>query len=154
MGQEIERKFLPVGEQWRLSGEGVLYRQGYICSGPVTVRIRTAGDKGFLTVKGPTQGLARAEFEYAVPFSDAQIMLETLAEKPLIEKRRYSIPYAGLIWEVDEFFGFNQGLIVAEVELESEDQPFVKPPWIGREVTDDPRYRNSALVKFPYTLWK
>jgi CYTH domain-containing protein len=118
------------------------------------VRIRTVGDKAFLTVKGLTVGATRNEYEYEIAFDECNAMLDALAEKPLIEKKRYKIPFSGLTWEIDEFFGDNQGLIVAEVELQSEDQKFEKPDWAGAEVTGDPRYFNSNLIKNPFTRWK
>ena len=154
MGKEIERKFLLKGDAWRALAEGTLYRQGYLNSiKERTVRIRTVGAKAFLTIKGVTVGATRAEYEYPIPFDDCNAMLDSLAEKPLIEKKRYKIPLGGLTWEIDEFFGDNRGLIVAEVELTSEDQAFDKPAWVGDEVTGDPRYFNSNLIKHPYTKW-
>lgn len=155
MGREIERKFLLAGDGWRSLAEGVPYRQGYLCSSRErTVRVRIAGSRGLLTVKGPTRGATRSEFEYEIPLADARELLDTLCPQPQIDKRRYTIPYAEMVWEVDEFFGVNQGLIVAEIELEHEDQDFVRPEWIGAEVTDDPRYANAALCAAPYTTWK
>ncbi len=153
MGTEIERKFLVTGDAWRTANPGVLYRQGYLCTGSATVRVRTAGDRGFLTVKGPARGIARSEFEYPIPLADAEAMLKELAEKPLVEKYRHTVFHAGLMWVVDEFLGANQGLILAEVELEREDQPLEKPSWAGREVSDDPRYRNASLVRRPYNTF-
>lgn len=154
MGKEIERKFLVKGDAWRKLAKGVKYRQGYLNSAKErTVRVRTVGDKAFLTIKGVTVGATRAEFEYEIPMKDCDFMLDNLAEKPLIEKERFKIPMDGFVWEIDEFFGDNQGLIVAEIELQSEDQPFPKPDWIGEEVTGDPRYFNSSLIKHPYTAW-
>ncbi|MBT4286751.1 MAG: CYTH domain-containing protein [Deltaproteobacteria bacterium] len=153
MGKEIERKFLVKNDAWR-SVEGTKYRQGYLNSVKErTVRVRTIDDKGFLTVKGITVGATRLEYEYEVPASDADEMLTELCEKPLIEKKRYKIPFGGFTFEVDEFFGENEGLIVAEVELESEDQVFDKPAWLGEEVSGDPRYFNSNLIKHPFTKW-
>jgi len=154
MGTEIERKFLLKGDEWRNLGKGVHYRQGYLNSAKErTVRVRTINEKGFLTVKGITVGATRVEYEYEIPKDDCNAMLDDLAEKPIIEKSRYKVEYNGLIWEIDEFFGENQGLIVAEVELESEDQKFEKPEWVGEEVTGDPRYFNSNLINHPYTKW-
>ena len=154
MGQEIERKFLLKNDTWRSEATGTLYRQGYLSSVKErTVRVRTVGDKAFLTIKGVTVGATRAEYEYPIPISDCNAMLDTLAEKPIIEKKRYKVARGGLTWEIDEFFGENQGLIVAEVELEREDQPFVKPDWVGDEVTGDPRYYNANLIRNPYTKW-
>ena len=154
MAQEIERKFLiEESEVWR-SVEGLYYRQGYLCNSVErTVRVRTAGDKAFLTIKGDTKGATRLEFEYEIPFEQAGELLEKLCQGPLIEKKRRQVEYEGTCWEVDEFFGDNEGLIVAEVELESEDQQFASPPWLSREVTGDPRYYNANLVKWPYRQW-
>jgi adenylate cyclase len=154
MAKEIERKFLVVGDVWRRLAQGVRYRQGYLSSAKErTVRIRTVGDRAFLTVKGPTVGVTRLEFEYPVPYEDGVAMLENLAEQPVIEKLRYKIPADGFVWEIDEFLGANKGLITAEIELRSEDQPFPKPEWIGEEVSGDPRYYNAMLVAHPYTTW-
>lgn len=155
MAKEIERKFLVVGDAWRALAQGVHYRQGYLNSiKERTVRIRTVGEKAVLTVKGPTVGVTRMEFEYQIPYDDCVAMLDNLAEKPIIEKKRYKIPMGEFVWEIDEFFGVNEGLIVAEVELKSEDQAFEKPEWIGKEVSGDPRYFNSNLVAHPYSTWK
>lgn len=154
MGTEIERKFLLKDDAWRTGAVGTMYRQGYLNSAKErTVRIRTVGDRAFLTVKGVTTGATRAEYEYPIPFDDCNAMLDTLAEKPLIEKKRYRIRHGGLTWEIDEFFGENLGLVVAEIELQSENQAFDRPQWIGAEVTGDPRYFNSNLIKHPYTRW-
>ncbi len=154
MAKEIERKFLLVGDEWRELARGTHYRQGYLNSAKErTVRVRTINDKGFLTVKGITTGATRVEYEYEIPFDECTAMLDDLAEKPLIEKSRYKIERNGFTWEVDEFFGDNKGLVVAEIELESEDQKFEKPSWVGEEVTGDPRYFNSNLVNHPYTTW-
>ena len=154
MAKEIERKFLVKGDVWRSLAEGTKYRQGYLNSAKErVVRVRTINDKGFLTIKGITVGATRSEFEYEIPLEDTDFMLDQLCEQYLIEKNRYKIKLGDLIWEVDEFFGRNDGLIVAEVELTSEDQEFEKPDWIGEEVTSDPRYYNSNLVKEPFTEW-
>jgi adenylate cyclase len=153
MALEIEKKFLLNNSDWRKE-QGVMYRQGYLNSVKErTVRVRIIGDKGYLTVKGISRGAVRAEYEYEIPGVEAEAMLDDLCEKPLIEKMRYKISYKGFVWEVDEFCGENQGLIVAEVELESEDQKFEKPEWIGEEVTGDPRYFNANLVHHPYCKW-
>jgi CYTH domain-containing protein len=155
MAVEIERKFLPAGEGWRGLAEGKNYRQGYLCSdNKRTVRVRIAGKKGYLTVKGKTVGMARSEYEYEIALSDAEEMLKNLCEKPLIEKTRYRIPFKGHIWEVDEFSGENEGLVVAEVELAREDEEFVKPEWIAMDVTGDPRYYNANLIKRPFCRWE
>ena len=154
MALEIERKFLVVGDAWRSLATGTLYRQGYVVLGiGKTVRVRVAGSTGYLTIKGSSMNLARSEFEYEIPLDDAMTMLDTLCEQPLIEKMRYKIPYAGMMWEVDEFAGENQGLIVAEVELTTVDQAIALPPWVGADVSHDPRYFNSQLVRHPYRQW-
>lgn len=154
MGIEIERKFLVTSDAWKASAAGVLYRQGYLSTDKArTVRIRIAGEKAFITIKGMASGIVRPEFEYEIPLDDAAAMLDTLCLQPLIEKRRYTLEYKGLRWEVDEFFGENQGLVVAEVELASADQAIELPGWIGTEVTDDARYFNSSLIAYPFTRW-
>jgi adenylate cyclase len=154
MPKEIERKFLVAGDGWRAKGVGKRYRQGYLSTVKErTVRVRTVDEKGFITVKGISVGAARSEYEYEIPAADANEMLDRLCEHPLIEKTRYRIPMDGVVWEVDEFAGENRGLIVAEVELESEEQQVSLPDWIGREVTDDPRYFNANLVAHPFSRW-
>jgi adenylate cyclase len=154
MGKEIERKFLVKGEAWWSLARGTACRQGYLNSAKErTVRVRTIDEKAFLTIKGLTVGATRAEYEYEIPVADCNAMLDALAEKPIIEKKRYKVPFAGLAWEIDEFLGENAGLIVAEVVLESEGQTFRKPEWVGEEVTADPRYFNSNLIKHPFTRW-
>jgi len=154
MAKEIERKFLVRGDAWRALAKGIMYRQGYLNSAKErTVRIRTADARAFLTIKGITVGATRNEYEYEIPFDDGKEMLDTLAEKPLIEKKRHKIRSGNLTWEVDEFLGENAGLIIAEVELASEDQVLGKPSWVGDEVTEDPRYFNVNLVKKPFTRW-
>ncbi len=154
MGVEIERKFLVTGEGWRAQGQGVLLRQGYLSSAPERiVRVRIEGGTALLTIKGRTVGAVRGEWEYPIPLEDAQVFLDSLCERPLIEKYRYRIPYQGLTWEVDEFLGENAGLVVAEVELASEDQPLAKPDWVGTEVTHDARYFNANLLRHPYSRW-
>ena len=154
MAKEIERKFLVAGEDWRALARGTRYRQGYLSTVKErTVRVRTIDDKGYLTVKGISVGATRSEYEYEIPAADAEEMLDDLCEKPIIEKNRYKIPIGDVIWEVDEFLGVNDGLIVAEIELLSEDQSFPKPDWIGDEVTGDPRYFNANLIARPFSTW-
>ena len=153
MGQEIERKFLVNGNAWRSLAAGQVYRQGYLPTQECTVRVRVVGEIGFLTIKGPSVGISRAEFEYQIPVQDAQEMMDTLCVSPLIEKLRYRIQLNGLTWEVDEFMGDNAGLILAEVELEDEGQTIDLPEWIGKEVSGDPRYFNASLVKHPFSQW-
>ena len=155
MATEIERKFLVKGDQWRSLATGTGYRQGYISTKETgtTVRVRIAGDRGYLTIKGTTVGASRAEFEYPIPVEDAREMLDTLCDRPLIEKTRYRIQQGELTWEIDEFAGENRGLILAEVELDDENQTVELPEWIDREVSD-PKYFNVNLAKHPYRQWK
>ena len=154
MAKEIERKFLVNGDAWRALAKGTTYRQGYLNSAKErTVRVRIADGRAFLTIKGITVGATRSEYEYEIPLDDGKAMLDTLAEKPLIEKMRYKIPVGNVTWEIDEFLGENVGLIIAEVELKGADQTFDKPVWLGDEVTSDPRYFNANLIKNPFTRW-
>jgi len=154
MAKEIERKFLIKDETWREGAKGTHYKQGYLSTVKErTVRVRTIDDAGFMTVKGISVGATRVEYEYEIPATDANEMLDDLCERPIIEKNRYKIAFGGLTWEVDEFFGDNDGLIVAEVELTSEDQAFEKPSWIGDEVTGEARYYNSNLIAKPFKTW-
>src|SRR5262245_37080355 len=153
MGTEIERKFLVQGTAWR-QGAGTRIRQGYLNRDKErTVRVRVAGDQAFLTIKGVTRGAARAEFEYSIPVADAEQLLK-LSDGPIVEKKRYVVVHDGSKWEVDEFEGDNAGLIVAEIELSSEDQPFSHPSWLAREVTHDSKYLNSNLACRPYAGWR
>lgn len=153
MAIEIERKFLVQGDDWRQGATGVRYVQGYLNRDKArTVRVRIAGTQGFLTIKGESVGATRAEFEYPVPVEDAQALL-ALCEGPCIDKTRYRIPLDGRGWEVDVFAGDNAGLVVAEIELPSEDAPFTRPSWLGEEVTHDARYFNSNLSRHPYSRW-
>ena len=153
MGTEIERKFLVRGDAWRALGRAAVYRQGYLSTVKErTVRIRVVGDQGWITVKGLTVGATRAEFEYAIPVDDAHEMLELCAQ-PLIEKTRTVVDIGDLQWEIDEFTGPNEGLIIAEVELQRGDQEIDLPDWVGDEVTDDPRYYNANLTAHPFSTW-
>ncbi|PCK07478.1 MAG: adenylate cyclase [Alteromonadaceae bacterium] len=154
MGQEIERKFLidrdKLGE---LSG-GTRICQGYINTQDETaVRIRIKGEKAFLTIKGKNVGPVRAEFEYAIPMDDAQNMLESFCSGGTIDKTRYEVAYKGHTWEVDIFYGANQGLVFAEVELEDEHEEVIMPAWVTTEVTEDPRYYNVNLLSYPFCDW-
>lgn len=152
---EIERKFLVRGDEWKAEGIATIYRQGYIYTqNNTTVRVRIAGNEGYLTIKGMRKGNGRQEFEYSIPIEDAEKMLDTLCDRPLIEKTRYKLKLGEMVWEIDQFMGENEGLIVAEVELEEENQQIDLPDWIGEEVTEDGRYYNSNLVKYPYSHWK
>lgn len=155
MGKEIERKYLVKNEDWKKLAEGIYYKQGYLSTVKErTVRVRTIGEKGYLTIKGLTVGVSRSEFEYQIPAEEANQMLDNLCEKPIIEKLRAKVPYKGLTWEIDEFHGENEGLVVAEVEIEDENQAIELPEWIGEEVSGDPRYFNSNLIKNPFTKWE
>nr|WP_314629335.1 CYTH domain-containing protein [uncultured Janthinobacterium sp.] len=154
MGIEIERKFLLAGDAWRTLGQPVLLRQGYLSSARErVVRVRIEGEQAMLTIKGANVGATRGEWEYPIPLADAAELLDGLCEQPLIEKYRYRIEHAGMVWEVDEFLGANAGLVVAEIELASEDQPFEKPDWIGAEVSGDARYYNANLIRHPFSQW-
>ena len=154
MGVEIERKFLLQGDAWRGLGQAVLLRQGYLSSARErVVRVRIEGEQAMLTIKGANVGATRGEWEYPIPLDDAVELLDGLCEQPLIEKVRHRIEHAGMVWEVDEFLGANAGLVVAEIELASEDQPFEKPDWIGAEVSGDARYYNANLIRHPFSQW-
>ncbi len=153
MATEIERKFLVEGPSWRQSN-CVRLSQGYLNRDKhLTVRVRIAGAKAFLTVKGVREGVTRAEFEYEIPVADAEQILR-LSDGPVVEKNRHVIVHDGSKWEVDEFLGENAGLVIAEIELTSEDQQFSRPAWLGREVTHDNRYYNSNLAAHPYKQWR
>jgi adenylate cyclase len=154
VGVEIERKFLVRGDDWMRLGEPVFFRQGYLSSHKDrVVRVRIEGDRAVMTIKGRNVGAVRGEWEYPIPMDDAAELLDRLCEQPLIEKYRRRIAFAGNVWEVDEFLGANAGLVVAEIELQSEEQQFDKPDWIAEEVTDDLRYLNSSLIKHPFSAW-
>ena len=154
MGIEIERKYLVKSDEWKSSGVKKLYQQGYLLIDKTkTIRVRTIEDTAYLTIKGASSGISRSEFEYEIPVEDAKFMLANLCEKPIIEKYRTKIELNELIWEVDEFVGDNTGLIIAEVELKNEYQKIVLTDWIGEEVSGNPKYNNSYLVKNPYKNW-
>jgi len=154
MAQEIERKFLVRNSSWRDQAQGSLLRQGYISDrdGQV-VRVRREGEQAWLTIKSKTTGISRGEWEYPIPVHDAEQLLNQVCLQPILEKYRYRLHINGLVWEIDEFLGLNAPLIVAEVELESEDQSFEKPEWLGQEVSHDRRYANAALISHPYSQW-
>jgi adenylate cyclase len=155
MPLEIERKFLVVGNAWRSpEPPGTRFRQGYLSLDPErTVRVRLAGPRGWLTIKGPGAGATRLEYEYPIPVQHAVELLECLCIQPLIEKTRYRVEHAGLVWEVDEFEADNAGLVLAEIELSDPDQSIVLPEWVGEEVTGDTRYYNASLVSNPCRAW-
>lgn len=153
--QEIERKFLVKSDEWRGKAPGVLFRQAYVArTQDRVVRVRVAGEKAYLTIKIRTgQQLGRSEFEYTIPFAEAQAMLDSFSPGEIIEKYRHTFEEGGSVWEVDEFQGANQGLIVAEIELESEEQEFSRPAWLGDEVSRISRYLNVELSQVPYCSW-
>jgi CYTH domain-containing protein len=154
MGVEIERKFLLAGDGWRGQGTPTRMRQGYLVADPVrTVRVRIEGERAVITIKGKTTGASRGEWEYEIPVADAVELLDGLCEQPQVEKIRHRIEHAGHTWEVDEFLGLNAGLVVAEIELDAEDEAFEKPDWIGLEVTGEKRYYNASLIRMPYSQW-
>ncbi|HBJ76474.1 MAG TPA: adenylate cyclase [Porphyromonadaceae bacterium] len=155
MSQEIERKFLVKGS-FPVEGVASEYiAQGYIASTEKgTFRVRIKGEKGFITLKGHAKGISRTEYEYEIPKEEAIQLLREFSLTPIVEKTRYYIPQGKHLWEVDSFLGANKGLIVAEIELQSEDEPFDKPIWIGEEVSQNPRYRNSMLAQCPFSTWE
>ena len=154
MGVEIERKFLVTSDVWREGPPGVRICQGYLTRDPErTVRVRLAGEKAFLTIKGSTSNISRQEFEYAIPPDDARALLD-LCLQPLVDKIRHERQHGGHLWEIDEFLGANAGLIVAEIELKDDGEEFERPEWIGREVSDDSRYYNACLAERPWSEWK
>ncbi|MFK8005275.1 MAG: CYTH domain-containing protein [Saprospiraceae bacterium] len=154
MPKEIERKFLLKNDNWKPQfTTRTIIKQGYLSTKKErTVRVRVLGEKGFLTIKGKTVGMTRLEFEYEIPVQEAKELLQ-LCEKPLIEKERFIVLMGKLKWEIDIFEGDNEGLELAEVELENEEQEVEIPEWIGEEVTFDNRYFNSSLVKLPFKNW-
>lgn len=156
MATEIERKYLVKDESWRMAADtGEWMRQGYFSgSDRASVRVRACGAQAWLNIKSATLGVRRTEYEYKIPLSEANEMLDGLCDRPLIEKTRYRVPYGGHEWEIDVFAGDNAGLIVAEVELDHEDELIELPPWAGAEVSHDPRYYNVCLVRHPYKEWK
>lgn len=154
MPVEIERKFLVTDGSWRRSvTRSIPMRQGYLGGERASVRVRISGDEANLNIKRRVMGRRRLEYEYPIPLDDAQEMLAELAVDALVEKTRHLVEHEGMIWEVDEFHGANQGLIVAEIELGHEDQSFARPGWLGMEVTDQERYYNVRLSKHPYREW-
>ena len=154
MAKEIERKFLIKRELWQPQNQGLEIRQGYLSLDPErTVRVRTKGAKGYLTIKGKNQGISRTELEYEIPYAEACQLLEELCLRPLVEKTRYLEQHGQQLWEIDIFAGDNEGLAVAEAELPSEDTVLALPIWIDREVSGEVRYYNSSLIKLPYKKW-
>jgi adenylate cyclase len=155
MATEIERKFLVIGDDWQQEvTESTHIVQGYLVSAEhLTLRVRIRGEQAFLTIKGRTQGISRDEFEYPIPMSDAQAMLEGLAQGPIIDKIRHIVPHGGHDWEIDVFARDNAGLVMAEVELASDTEHIDMPQWAGLEVSDDARYYNVNLVSNPFRNW-
>jgi adenylate cyclase len=154
MGKEIERKFLVGTAGLPLLGPGRRMRQGYLALDEArSVRVRESGGRAWLTIKGAAQGYSRAEYEYEIPLEDARNLLDALCHPPVIDKTRFDVPFGGRTWEVDVFHGANEGLVVAEIELSSEDESFERPPWLGEDVSHDPRYYNVNLVRCPYRDW-
>jgi len=155
MAVEIEKKFLLANDNWRQQvKKSIQFSQGYLVgSEKASVRVRIEADKSNINIKGATLGMTRQEFEYPIPMEDAEELLETLCDKPLIKKTRHYV-YSGVhVWEIDEFGGDNEGLIVAEIELSHEDETFEKFDWLGEEVSEDKRYYNSMLIRNPYKNW-
>ncbi len=152
--KEIERKFLVKPELFPKSGSDIIIKQGYLSVDPDrVVRIRREGNKAWITIKGRVEGITRPEFEYRIPVADAEELFRLVLPHP-IEKIRHRVVFEGIRWEVDEFLGNNKGLLLAEVELEKEDQPYSHPEWLGEEVTNDPRYYNARLSQKPYSDWE
>lgn len=154
MATEIERKFIVIGDTWSHGATGIRMAQGYLAIDPErTVRVRLAGDEAWLTIKGPTRGISRSEFEYPIPAEDARSLLE-LCLPTVIDKTRHRVPHAGHLWEVDVFHGENEGLVIAEVELADESITPDLPPWVGEEVSHDRRYSNSNLSRRPFSSFQ
>jgi len=155
MAVEIERKFLVDAEKWQqvVKPEGTFYRQGYLLNEKGgTIRVRVTGKQAFITIKGTTEGISRKEFEYEIPVADGTELLDGFAVSE-IKKIRYCLYFGDKLWEVDDFMGDNAGLLIAEIELQHENEPFTSPDWITAEVSDDARYYNSNLSKNPYKSW-
>jgi adenylate cyclase len=155
MATEIERKFLTRNNGWRSHAtRSIRMRQGYLSEGyERSIRVRTENDRAFINIKSSEDGIHRLEYEYEIPLKDAAEILERIAIRPLIEKRRYIVEHDGFEWEIDVFEGENEGLVIAEVELPTIDSRLSLPDWIGREVSDDLRYYNVSLHKKPYSTW-
>lgn len=155
MGVEIERKFLLTSGDWRAAvSRSSELRQGYLSRGKDSaIRVRITGDRAELNIKSTRDGIHRLEFEYPVPKADAETMLDRIALPSVIEKTRHIVEHAGHTWEIDEFFGDNAGLVVAEIELSDADEDFERPDWLGEEVSTDERYYNSNLSEHPYGRW-
>jgi len=155
MAKEIERKYLVINDSWKkYIKTKKLYRQGYIPTASLTVvRVRISDNIAYLTIKGQNDGITRLEYEYPIPIGDANEIIKNFCPRPLIEKKRFEVLYNGLVWEIDVFFGENEGLIIAEIELKNQNQKINLPPWIGKEVSDDPKYYNVNLIQNPFKKW-
>ena len=156
MALEVEHKFLLANAEWRQQIEySEVFKQGYLSSQPTSsIRVRVCQHRAWLNIKSATIGSHRHEYEYEIPLADAEEILMHLCSKPLIEKTRHFVRHGGNLWEIDEFEGANQGLLVAEIELDEIGQSFDKPSWLGKEVTDDLRYYNNNLTMHPYSEWR
>lgn len=155
MALEIEHKFLLISNEWRnLVSRSEVFRQGYLSNNPAaSVRVRIADEQATLNIKGMTIGTHRPEYEYSIPLQDAAELLDQLCARPIIEKTRHFVEYAGKTWEIDEFAGENTGLLVAEVELAEIGEHFQRPTWAGIDVSGIERYYNVSLLKYPYQQW-
>ena len=155
MAVEIERKFLLASDEWRQAVyQSVPMRQGYLSRNETySIRVRTANGQAWLNIKKAEVGAQRDEYEYPIPLADAEQMLNSCDRQSLIEKKRHYVRYGSHTWEIDEFDGANQGLVVAEVELQHADESFERAGWLGEEVTDDLRYYNTSLARKPYQNW-
>jgi adenylate cyclase len=155
MGTEIERKFLLKDESWRSEvGHSIDIVQGYLANTErASIRVRLSGSAASLNIKSMTLGTVRSEFDFPIPAADARVLLDTLCQRPLVQKTRHHVAHDGRIFEIDEFRGENQGLVVAELELPEDTRDFPRPPWLGEDVTEDPRYYNINLAARPYVTW-
>ncbi len=155
MAIEIERKFLVRDDSWRSRADrGICMRQGYLASDPASsVRVRLSGDRACLNIKSATSAIRRLEYDYEIPLAEGREILQQLCKGRCVEKTRYRVEHAGHLWEVDVFEGDNAGLVVAEIELDDEDEVFERPAWLGEEVSDDPRYYNMNLAEHPFSRW-
>ena len=156
MGKEIERKFLVTGKEWKsYSSHSIVFKQGYFKGEKLSasIRVRIEGEVAKLNIKGATIGIVRDEFEYPIPVDEANQLLALYCKTPYIEKTRYYVNYKSHLFEIDEFIGENQGLVVAEVEIENVDETISLPDWIGEDVSEQPKYYNNNLVEFPFSQW-
>ena len=154
MAIEIERKFLLANNTWRAQvTRSMRLAQGYLGGERASVRVRIGGEMAWLTIKARVSGASRTEFEYVIPLADAECLLAELSLPGRVEKIRHHVEVAGMLWEIDEFLADNAGLIVAEIELPAVDADFERPAWLGAEITDQPRYYNSALAERPFSAW-